>query len=98
MLSAGKTRFRPVTLTAVTTVLGLIPMAVGISFDFRSFTWLIGGTSSQFWDSMAIAIIFGLTFATILALVVIPVLYCMSDDLASRLRGAMAAVNRGPGG
>lgn len=86
VLHAGKTRFRPVTLTAVTTVLGLIPMAIGVSFDFRSFSWLVGGSSSQFWGSMAIAIIFGLTFATILTLVVIPVLYCMSHDASLYLK------------
>ena len=93
VIHAGKTRFRPVTLTAVTTVLGLIPMAVGISFDFRSFSWLIGGTSSQFWGSMAIAIIFGLSFATILTLIVIPVLYCMSYDLTTQIKRSLSKIS-----
>ncbi len=93
VIHAGRTRFRPVTLTAVTTVLGLIPMAIGVSFDFRSFTWLIGGTSSQFWGSMAVSIIFGLTFATVLTLVVIPVLYCMSDDFTVRVKRMFRAAS-----
>ena len=78
IIKAGRTRFRPVMLTAITTILGLMPMAVGFSFDFRNLEWLVGGTSSQFWGPMAVAIIFGLSFATILTLVVIPVLYSLS--------------------
>jgi len=62
-------------LTAVTTILGLLPMAVGISFDFRSLSWEIGGESAEWWGPMAVAVIFGLTFATLLTLVVVPVFY-----------------------
>ena len=91
VLHAGRTRFRPVILTAITTILGLIPMAVGISFDLRSFTWLIGGTSSQFWGSMAVAIIFGLSFATVLTLIVIPVLYCAGDSFNESFRRSFNA-------
>lgn len=80
IIKAGTMRFRPVMLTAVTTILGLIPMAVGVSFNFREFRWNIGGVSSQFWGSMAVAIIFGLAFATILTLVVIPVLVSLADS------------------
>lgn len=75
LVEAGMTRFRPVVLSAITTVLGLIPMATGISFDFHNMKWLIGGEMVQWWSSMAIAVIFGLTFATILTLVVLPALY-----------------------
>ena len=74
---AGITRFRPVMLTAITTVLGLIPMAIGISFDFRNFAWILGSESSQFWGPMAVAVIFGLCMATILTLIVVPVLYSL---------------------
>ncbi len=71
---AGLVRFRPVMLTAITTILGLIPMATGISFDFRHLTWDIGGESSQWWGPMAVAVIFGLAVATLLTLIVVPVL------------------------
>ena len=77
LIDAGSTRFRPVMLTAVTTVLGLVPMAAGISFDFRNGVWVFGGESTQYWGPMAIAVIFGLAFATILTLVVVPVLYSL---------------------
>lgn len=75
LIRAGTVRFRPVMLTAVTTILGLLPMAVGISFDFRTLSWEIGGESAEWWGPMAVAVIFGLTFATLLTLVVVPVLY-----------------------
>ncbi|PLX79350.1 MAG: AcrB/AcrD/AcrF family protein [Desulfuromonas sp.] len=77
LLHAGTVRFRPVLLTAVTTILGLLPMAVGISFDFRSFAWEVGAESADWWGPMAVAVIFGLAFATILTLVVVPVLYLL---------------------
>jgi multidrug efflux pump subunit AcrB/outer membrane protein TolC len=90
LVKAGLTRFRPVMLTAITTVLGLVPMAIGVSFDFRSFKLLIGGSNSQFWGPMAIAVIFGLVFATLLTLVMVPTLYSIFEDLGrftSRIRG-----------
>ena len=74
-IQAGATRLRPVLLTAITTILGLIPMAVGISYDFHEMAWVTKSESSQWWSSMAIAVIFGLAFATLLTLVVLPTLY-----------------------
>ncbi len=74
-LEAGATRLRPVLLTAVTTILGLLPMATGISFDFHDMTLATRSESGQFWSSMAIVVIFGLGFATTLTLVVVPTLY-----------------------
>ena len=74
LIAAGMVRFRPVMLTAITTILGLLPMAIRVSFDFRKLAWDVGGESSQWWGSMAVAVIFGLGFATILTLVVVPVL------------------------
>ncbi len=71
-------------LTAVTTILGLLPMAAGVSFDFKSFTWEIGGESAQWWGPMAVAVIFGLGVATVLTLVVVPVLYSLSVTLFFR--------------
>jgi len=78
---AGKIRFRPVLLTAVTTILGLIPLGVGISFDIRRLEWVVGGSTAEFWAPLAVAIIFGLAFATVLTLVIVPVLYSMGVSL-----------------
>ncbi len=80
IITAGKTRFRPVMLTAVTTILGLLPLGLGIRFDFRSFELDVGGSQAAYWSAMAVAIIFGLTFATILTLVIVPTLYSVADS------------------
>jgi len=82
---AGVTRLRPVLLTAVTTVIGLIPMAIGISYDFHTFSWATKSESAQWWRNMAVVVIFGLSFATILTLVVVPSLYVMFSRLSIRL-------------
>lgn len=87
-VAAGKQRLRPVLLTAVTTILGLIPMAIGYSLDIRSFPPRIvaGAETSAWWAPMAVAVIFGLAIATILTLVVIPVLYNIFDNLAEYIK------------
>ncbi len=82
---AGVTRLRPVLLTAATTIIGLIPMAIGISFDFHTFSWATRSESSQWWANMAVVVIFGLGFATLLTLVVVPSLYVMLNQLWARL-------------
>jgi multidrug efflux pump subunit AcrB len=92
---AGVTRLRPVLLTAGTTVIGLMPMAVGISYDFHTFTWATKSESTQFWQNMAVVVIFGLSFATVLTLVVVPSLYVMLSRLRLRL-GSKAAVAKHP--
>ncbi|MHC4432995.1 MAG: efflux RND transporter permease subunit [Planctomycetota bacterium] len=93
---AGVTRFRPVLLTAATTIIGLIPMAVGISYDFHTFSWATRSESSQWWRNMAVVVIFGLGFATILTLVVVPSLYVMLSRLSMRLgfKGATLPTSR----
>lgn len=95
LVRAGMTRFRPVMLTAITTVLGLVPMALGMGIDFRNARLLIGSQSSQFWQSMAVAVIFGLIFATILTLVLVPTMYSIFEDLD---RGARWVRSKLPGG
>ena len=79
LLTAGLTRFRPVLLTAVTTILGLLPMALGISFDFFKMELITESESAQWWGPMAVAVIFGLLVATLLTLIVVPVLCSLQD-------------------
>lgn len=86
-VTAGKTRLRPVMLTAITTILGLLPLATGVAFDFFSLSWEIGGESSQWWGPMAVAVVFGLAFATILTLIVVPSLYLAIESAKARLLG-----------
>jgi len=80
LVRAGMTRIRPVLLTAMTTMLGLVPMAVGVSYDFVKFRWVLSSESSQWWSQMAVAVIFGLAVATLLTLVVVPVMYSIIDS------------------
>ncbi len=85
IIEAGKTRLRPVLLTAITTVLGLIPLAIGVNVDFLGFfnsydaDFYMGGDSVIFWGPLSWTIIFGLIFATFLTLVVVPVMYLLSE-------------------
>jgi CzcA family heavy metal efflux pump len=72
---AGAVRFRPVMLTAVTAILGLLPMAIGYGINFSRFRIEKGAEMSQFWIGMANSVIFGLAIGTLLTLVVVPVLY-----------------------
>lgn len=80
IISAGATRLRPVVLTAVTTILGLLPMVTGISYDFHVMALSLASESSQYWRSMAIVVIFGLMIATVLTLVVVPTLYALIEE------------------
>lgn len=79
VVAAGCTRLRPVLLTAITTILGLLPMVTGISYDFKALRLSTVSESTQWWSSMASAVIFGLALATVLTLVVVPVLYSLVE-------------------
>ncbi len=83
LIEAGITRFRPVMLTAITTILGLVPMAIGLSIDFTAGSVFMGTQSGEWWGPMAVAVVFGLAFATLLTLVVVPTLYTVFDDFSN---------------
>ena len=78
IIEGGTARLRPVILTAITTVLGLIPLAIGLNIDFFTMfsEWnpniYFGGDNVIFWGPLAWTVIFGLTFATFLTLIIVP--------------------------
>jgi len=99
IMKAGMTRFRPVILTAVTTVLGLVPLATGFNFDFivlfgnpvQFFSNLglyiyYGGVQAAWWENMAISVIVGLSFSTMITLVLVPVLYLLFTQAETKIK------------
>ena len=93
IVQAGRTRLNPVILTATAAILGLIPLAVGLNINFYELfnsghpNFFLGGESVVFWGPLAWTIIFGLAFATLVTLVVVPVMYLLSETLKARLQG-----------
>jgi multidrug efflux pump subunit AcrB len=104
VIEGGATRLRPVLLTAFTTVIGLIPLTFGINIDFVGLivdldpAFAFGSENTQFWGPMGTAIISGLTFATFLTLVIVPVMYSTFDSVAMRLSSASATEPAEPAG
>jgi len=81
ILRTGAQRLRPVMLTTVTTILGLMPMVLATNIDFFSRTVQVGAPSTQWWRQLSTAIVFGLTFATLLTLVVTPSALMLRENL-----------------
>lgn len=92
IVDGGRTRMTPVLLTAFATMLGLIPLAVGLNIDFvKLFTELnphiyFGGDNTAFWGPLSWTMIFGLGFATFLTLIMVPVMYLISERAKEKLK------------
>jgi len=91
-IRAGMRRFRPVTLTAITTILGLVPLTFGFGFDIYSFSFQSGGADAAFWRPMGVAVIFGLLFGTILTLIIVPVMYSVVSDAPDAIKSSFQSV------
>ncbi|MFD2162840.1 efflux RND transporter permease subunit [Paradesertivirga mongoliensis] len=98
VIEAGRTRMTPVLLTATATMLGLVPLAVGLNIDFAKFLstgnphLYFGGDNVAFWGPLSWTMIFGLAFATFLTLVLVPCMYLLADSNSKRVKNGFKKV------
>jgi len=92
IVKAGKARLRPVLLTAITTIFGLIPLAIGLNIDFFNLMTnfdaniYFGGDNVVFWGPLAWTVIYGLFIATFLTLIIVPVLFLIVNQIKYKLK------------
>jgi len=95
IINGGTARLRPVILTAITTILGLVPLSIGLNVDFFSLfsNWdpkiYLGGDNVAFWGPLAKTVIFGLSFATFLTLIIVPSIFLISYKLKLKIKKAL---------
>jgi multidrug efflux pump subunit AcrB len=92
VVEAGKTRMTPVILTALAAMLGLLPLAVGLNIDFAGLFnefnphIYFGGDNTAFWGPLSWTMIFGLGFATFITLIMVPIMYLLSERMKNKVR------------
>ncbi|WP_335972579.1 efflux RND transporter permease subunit [Gaetbulibacter jejuensis] len=97
IVKAGKARLRPVLLTAITTIFGLVPLAIGLNINFFTLfkefdaNIYMGGDNVIFWGPLAWTVIYGLLIATFLTLIIVPVLFFLATKLKMWLRNRSAS-------
>ena len=94
VIEGGATRLRPVLLTAITAMIGLLPIATGVGLDFLHFGVVTRSETTQWWAPMAWAIFWGLLFNTLLVLVVTPTFYYAWENWRAKAKAKKHSVSR----